>query len=403
MKNTTYYIVALLIGILLFLIIKTQITPSATSKKINKKNTIAPLIVPFSNENDYVIPIPDKQAFLKQNLEGSYWNHPYVRSDSNHMSDVVMSVHYDKQNDDALTLQFECYDPITFEGKQMGVLRDGGATTLSPFSETTFVIDNPDIEYLHGHKKLCFINVDNQVGISFDGETIRYFKEAHIFPELKPETLMKHFYPDLQLDDGSLIAMDSIETGEHDITFKGIDYFKENGNNYALAFFEDTHFTYGYRYGEDISFVSVAKFQEENDGQMRLLNFIDTCACGYYIHPETSYLIGIRPTLQKVGSKHFLFKKAPRQEGDLNITTLYVYDTENFKEVLVADLEAYQINELGEKEYTLNNTFSITEEGGDPAILIHEGNMNQPKFFSTIEVYALDEESNTFEKADMDF
>ena len=399
MKNTTYYIAALLIGTLLFFIIKMQKAPSATSKEIAPKTIIAPLIVPFSNENNHVIPIPDKEAFLMQNLTGSYWNHPYVRLDDNDMSDVVVSVYYD--NDDALTLQFEYYEPIVFEGKRMGVLRDGGATTLSPFSETTFLIDDPDIEYLHGHKKLCFIKVDNQVGISFDGETIRYFKEAHIFPELKPEALMKHFYPDLQLDEERLIAMDSIETGEHNITFRGIDYFKENGNNYALVFFEDQHFTYGYRYGEDIAFVSIAKFQEKDDGQMRLLNFIDTCACGYYIHSEKSYLTAIRPVLQKVGPKHFLFKKAPRQDGDLNITTLYVYDTKNFKEVLAIDLEAYQMNEFGEKEYILNNTFSITEEGGDHAILIHAGNMNQSKFFSTLEVYALDEESNTFAKADM--
>ena len=74
-------------------------------------------------------------------------------------------------------IYFEAYMPrVDADGDVEIVARYDCFTTLAQLSETTFLIDEE--EYcLEGQNKLCFIKVEEQVGVSFDGKTIAYYKE----------------------------------------------------------------------------------------------------------------------------------------------------------------------------------------------------------------------------------
>ncbi|MBL4648268.1 MAG: hypothetical protein JKY03_00955 [Aureispira sp.] len=374
-----YYFGILLIGLFVFIYNRNQQVPLED----DTQNSSTPNIVLSATSLTTKETATTIDKFNIKELTGDYWNHPYIRENPK-VSDVILNLSYNKQN--RLEAQFLYYEPMSnldSNSEEWGVQRDGGITTLTPLSDSALIVDDP-IEFLPSDF-LYVIKTANQIGLSFDGKKIDYYKHQHIMPKFSEKALINHFY--------AAAENYRVELGR-------IEHFTELGTDYALVFFEEYYSeAYGSRYGSNTSFLSVAKFKKGTSG-MNFMTFLKSCPCGYYKDIHSSNDIKIYPTLQKIGHKHFLLKKVPEKEGKLNKTALYVYDVDNFQEILNVDLEIYKENSQGEKEYTLKNTFSFAEE--DCAILIQHNPIvaEQTLFELKQDIYLFEEEDNAFIKVD---
>jgi hypothetical protein len=376
MKNKLIYCLSiLLIGVFIFFYNKNQQAHLEDNTQNSSTQNIDLSAPSLTNEETAIT-----NKFNIEELTGGYWNHPYMREDPK-ISDLLLNLSYNEQHQ--LKAQLLYYEVINIEGEEQGFQRLGDVTTLTPLSDSVLIIDNPS-ESFEGDF-LYIIKTANQIGLSFDGKKIDYYKHQYIMPELSERALINHFY--------AAAENYTVELGR-------IEHFTELGADYALVFFEEYDSKrYGFRDGNNSSFLSVAKFKKETSG-MHLMTFVNRCHPGFYKDIHSSNDIKIYPTLQKIGHKHFLLKKIPEKEGALNKTVLYVYDIDNFEEILSVDLEIYKENFQGEKEYSLKKTFSFTEE--DCTILIQHNPIvaEQTLFELKQDIYLFEEEDNAFIKVD---
>jgi hypothetical protein len=378
-----YSLSVLLLGTIIFLYILSQQEQRSYSKQ-NTKNASSSKVElskpSLPNTKKSVLP----NKFSIKDLEGEYWNHPYIKEHTE-MSDVCLNLSFNDQNQlVARSLYYESV-PVEEGKEEWGVQREGPMTSLSPFSDTVLIIDDP-IDFLDGDF-LYIIKTANQIGLSLDGKKIAYYMHQHIMPELSDQALLNHFHG-------------SPEEG-HVVTVGRKEHFTESGTDYTLVFFEE-HFSelYGFRNGGNSSYLSLAKFKKGPSGMHHLVTFLGSCSCGYYQDVHSSNEIMIYPTLQKIGHKHFLLKKTPTKEDALSKTVLQVYDVDEFEEILSIDLESYKVNSLGEKEYVQKKSFSFAEE--DCAIIIQEDPIagEQTQFQLKQNIYLFEDENNAFVKVD---
>lgn len=194
MKQTIIYVgIILILGGLIFIVFKNERAPnlslgktiekdSASIQKVDSSMNVSssiqaidPSIPSFSNEEERIIAIKSIEELKSKGLLGSYWNHSETREEGVEDGDEVINLSIDRTN--TLEIYFEAYMPrVDADGDVEIVARYDCFTTLAQLSETTFLIDEE--EYcLEGQNKLCFIKVEEQVGVSFDGKTIAYYKE----------------------------------------------------------------------------------------------------------------------------------------------------------------------------------------------------------------------------------
>jgi hypothetical protein len=181
MKQKIIYIgILLILGGVIFIVFKKEReanislgeTIEKDSSSIQKFDTSIPA---FSNEEERIIVIKSIEELKSKELLGSYWNHSETREEGVEDGDEVINLSINRTN--TLEIYFEAYMPrVDADGDVEIVARYDCFTTLAQLSETTFLIDEE--EYcLEGQNKLCFIKVEEQVGVSFDGKTIAYYKE----------------------------------------------------------------------------------------------------------------------------------------------------------------------------------------------------------------------------------
>lgn len=396
MKNkTVYYLSILLVGVFIFIYSRNQ-----QVRQVDLENNTDALlntnIIPSETSSDNKPPLNTTNKFNIEELTGDYWNHLYIREDPK-LSDVSLNLSYNEQNQlEAQFLYYELMDNLDSNGEEWGVQRDGGVTTLTPLSDSVLIVDDP-LEFLPSDF-IYIIKTANQIGLSFDGKKIDYYKYQHIIPKLSDRILIKHFYGKEFLEEPSNIEGHTVKVGK-------IEHFQELDKEYALVFFEE-YFSelYGLRSGGNSSYLSVAKLRKEATG-MRILSFSSYCSCGHHTNGPAgangdSFIA--YPNLQKIGNKHFLLRKKIVLEESLEKVILQVYDLHEFEEILSVELEAYQTNYQGEKTYTLKNTFSLVED--DCAIIIQQHSVSgeDNNFKLQQDIYLFEEENNTFVKSNLD-
>jgi hypothetical protein len=378
-----YFLSILLLGTIIFLYIRNQqeqqIDLESNTKNASSLNVESSAPSPVNTEKRVSL-----NKFTIEELEGDYWNHPYIKL-NNEMSDVSLILEYNDQ--DQLEVRFLYYEsvPVEEDEEEWGVQREGPTTTLTPLSDTVFIIDRPSD--LFDSDFLYIIKTANQIGLSLDGKEIAYYKHQYIMPELSDEALINHFYGSAK-EEGLRVNVGRIER------------FTELETDYALVFFEESYNELdGFKVGGNNNYLSVAKFKIEPSG-MHLITFLRTCPCGHYEDGYSSNDIMIYPTFQKIGHKHFLLRKIPKREGRLNKTIFQVYDVDKFEEVLSIDLETYTPNAQGGKKYIQKKSFSFTED--DCAIIIQQDPLveEQTNFKLKQDIYLFEDENNAFLKVD---
>lgn len=381
----------LVISIILFLYISNE------NKQQRSVEKSSPISSTRKNTSSSVTSLVEKTSstFNPKELEGDYLNHVYIRK-TPELSDAILSLNYNDNNE--LEAHYIYYEPIGREdnGEEWGVQRYGESTTLTPISDTVFIIDHMIEPFTDNF--LYIIKTENQIGLSLDGKEIDFYKHQYIIPKLSDDLLIKHFYGEEFIEEPSNIDGHSVIVGR-------IEHFKEFGNEYTLVFFEE-YFNelYGLRSGGNSSYLSVAKLQKETTG-MRVLSFSSYCACGRHTMGQPgsngdSFIA--YPTLQKIGNRHFLLRNKTVLEESTEKTLLQIYDLQNFEEILSVDLEAYKTNYQGEKTYTLKNTFLLAED--DCAIIIQQTPISREgnNFKRKQDIYLFEENSNTFVKSNLD-
>lgn len=388
-----YYLSILLISIVIFLYISNENKPQNASENQSKPTSTHQI----SAEAVPLLINKTSNKFDPEELEGAYLNHTYVR-ETPALSDKILRLNYNDHKQ--LEAYYIYYESLGREdnGEEWGVQRYGGTTTLTPISDTVFIIDQTIEPFTDD--LLYIIKTENQIGLSFDGKTIDFYKNQHIIPSLSDNVLIKHFYGEDYIN-----YPNDIEG--HTIKIERIEHFQELGVEYALVFFEEYFSTlYSLRGGTNSSYLSIAKLRKESDG-MHEVYFCSHCPCGHY----TTGPVGAAdrndvisyPTLHKIGHKHFLLQKYTEDDTkNVDKTVLQVYDTDEFKKVLSVPLEIYTTNYYNEKTYSLKNTFSFTED--DCAIIIQPDSVLEAKnnFRLQQDIYLFEEDNNMFVKSNLD-
>jgi hypothetical protein len=327
--------------------------------------------VELFEKNNYITLISNIDKLREKGLLGTYWNDPYVRVGGINESDIFFNLVLKKGK---LELQFQYYDEDP-AGRDY-VARDGGQSKLTQISETTFSFSQNDIYCLNeGYKyfeQLCFVEKEGQKGISFDGETIDFYRRKNILTSFEPEFLMEFFYDNYDIDKESLIATNSNAEG-NTIKFIDIQSFEQDDKEYALVFFEEIFDNVqGAAEGPNSKFLNIAKFEKVPRG-MLFIEYVYASPFGDY---DNNNIDINYPIIQEIGNKVFLLKK---ENGEI-----IIYDTKRFKKVFSTNLEVGK-----------SLTYTKKEEN-DCAIIVKNNILGNANI--DLEIFFFDEEENTFIK-----
>ncbi|MCP4437749.1 MAG: hypothetical protein GY810_02300 [Aureispira sp.] len=414
-NKLVYYGSAVLIGVLLFIILISYINNPEPNEPNQEETDLTtepiPILAPatvnypprttetFAAKEGLIIPINSEGELADKGLLGTYWNHPYIRENEVEEDDQAISVFLDKETN-TLILKFEEYLPrVDADGDVEIVARYDCRTTLTRLSTTTFALNDSKETCLKEYNKLCFLEKDGLRGISFDGETISFYRDQKTMPAFDSKTLLQTFFPLYELVNDQM-AHDPDDTGEY-VEFGKIEYYQEKENHFALvSFMNSIPIDYGSRLTDEYHhYMSVAKFKENTKG-MYLLEFSKNCACGTYTRELEFPLYEIAPfTLQKIGDHYFLIKPVKKRKQGIYSITLFYYNTDDFEEAFQIKTEEYQFSSSNEKVYSLQTKIEYTEEDNDCGIIVNYLNTDSKKIGTqNQDIYIYDTEKDIFFK-----